>query len=33
MSNDHDPSQPLPEFSDVTAEEQLDWNRLAAYLR
>jgi aminoglycoside phosphotransferase (APT) family kinase protein len=33
MSNDHDPSQPLPEFSDVTEEEQLDWSKLVAYLR
>jgi aminoglycoside phosphotransferase (APT) family kinase protein len=28
-----DPNQPLPEFSEVRAEEQLDWAKLAAYLR
>ncbi|HXD91515.1 MAG TPA: phosphotransferase family protein, partial [Candidatus Binataceae bacterium] len=34
MSHDHDDtSLPLPEFSDVTAEEQLDWGKLVAYLR
>jgi aminoglycoside phosphotransferase (APT) family kinase protein len=33
MSNDHDPTQPLPEYSDVSEEEQLDWPRLQSYLR
>jgi len=33
VSNTHDPSKPLPEFSDVTAEEQLDWAKLIEYLR
>jgi aminoglycoside phosphotransferase (APT) family kinase protein len=28
-----DPNQPLPEFSEVSDEEQLDWARLTAYLQ
>jgi hypothetical protein len=28
-----DKDQPLPEFSDVRDEEQLDWPKLVAYLR
>jgi aminoglycoside phosphotransferase (APT) family kinase protein len=33
MAEEIDKDQPLPEFGDVREEEQLDWAKLAAYLR